>query len=93
MMGVIIALSIRIRYYCYWMKLSRKSYGYATKTSYDTILCSQDLWDRILILKRIWRQYQVGMIAHVRISERQQEDYTAVLSTGSIKWNIDDVLS
>ena len=30
-------------------------------------------------------------IFHVRHSEGQQEDSTAVLSLGCIKWNIDDV--
>ena len=51
MMGIIIALLIRIRSYPYWMILSRRSYGCATKISYDTILCSQDIWDKILILQ------------------------------------------
>ena len=55
MMGIIIALSIRIRSYRYWMRLSRRSYGCATKTLYETILCSQDLWARILILQGKWR--------------------------------------
>ena len=54
-MVIIIALSIRTRSYRYWMRLSRRSYGCATKTSYDTILRSQDLWARILILKHKWR--------------------------------------
>ena len=50
MMVIIIALSIRIRSYRYCMRLSRRSHGCATKTSYDTILCYQYLWARILIL-------------------------------------------
>ena len=37
--------------------------------------------------------YQVCRIAHVRFSEGQYEDFTAVLSMGCIKWNIDDVAS
>ena len=52
MMGIIIALSIRIRSYRYWIILNRRSYGCATKTLYETILCSQDIWARILILQR-----------------------------------------
>ena len=32
-------------------------------------------------------------ISHVRRSEGKQEDSTAVLSLGCIKWNIDDVAS
>ena len=93
MMGIIITLSIRTRYYRYWMRLSRRSYGCATKMSYNTILWSQDLCARILILQHIWMKYQVGRIVHVRISEGQQEDYTEVLSMVCIKWNIDDVAS
>ena len=59
MMGIIIALSIRTTHYCYWMLFIRRSYGCATKTSYNTILWSQDICDRILILQCIWRHYQV----------------------------------
>ena len=55
MMGVIIALLTRIRSYRYWMILSRRSYGCATKNLYETILCSQYLWDRIMIIQRKWR--------------------------------------
>ena len=51
MMGIITAFSIRIRSYRCWMRLSRRSYGCATKTSYETILCSQYLWARILTLQ------------------------------------------
>ena len=32
-------------------------------------------------------------IVHVRHSEGQQEDFTAVIYLGFIKWNIDDVTS
>ena len=46
MIGIIIVFTIRIRSYRYWMRLSRRSYGGATKTSYETILCSQYLWAR-----------------------------------------------
>ena len=60
MMGIIIALLIRIRSYRYWMRLSRRSYGCATKNLYENILCSQDIWARILILQRKWRA-QSGM--------------------------------
>ena len=55
MMGIIILLLIRIISYRYWMILSRISYGCATKASYDTILCSQYLKARILILQHKWR--------------------------------------
>ena len=55
MMGIIIALSIRIRSYHYWMILRIGSYGCATKSLYETFLCSQDLWAIILILQRKWR--------------------------------------
>ena len=55
MMGVIIALSIRIRSYRYWTRLIRILFGFSTKTLYETILCSQYLWARILILQRKWR--------------------------------------
>ena len=55
MIGIIVALLIRIRSYCYWMILRRISYGCATKTIYETILCSQDLWASILILQLKWR--------------------------------------
>ena len=55
MMGIIIALSIRIIFYSYWMILSRRSYGCNTKNSYDKILCSQVLWYNILILQHKWR--------------------------------------
>ena len=44
---------------------------FTTETSYDTILCSQDLWARILILQRIWRYYQIGRIANMRLSKEQ----------------------
>ena len=37
--------------------------------------------------------YQVWRIAHMRFSEGQYEDSTAVLFMGGIKWNIDDVAS
>ena len=59
MMGIIIALLIRKISYRYWMRLSRISYGCATKTLYETILCSQYLWAKILILQRTWGSYQV----------------------------------
>ena len=49
MVGIIISFLIRTRSYRYWMILSRRSYGCATETSHDTILRSQDLWDRILV--------------------------------------------
>ena len=55
MMGIIIVLLIRVRSYRYWMRLSRRSHGRATKTSYETIICSQDIWNRILILQHKWR--------------------------------------
>ena len=55
MMGIIIKFSISIRSYRYWMRLSRGSYGCATKTLYETTLCSQYLWTKILILQRKWR--------------------------------------
>ena len=42
---------------------------FSTETSYDTILCSQYLWARILILQLLWRYYQVGRIDHVGLSE------------------------
>ena len=58
--------------------IEQKIILFATKTSYDTILCSQDLWARILILQRIWRYYQVGRIAHARLSEMQKKHSTAV---------------
>ena len=37
-----------------------------TENSYDTILCSQDLWARILILQHIWRYYQIVLGKHWR---------------------------
>ena len=55
MMRINITLSIKIRSYCYWMRLIRRPYGCVTKTLYETILCSQDIWARILILQRKWR--------------------------------------
>ena len=36
-------------------EIEQKIILFATKTSYDTILCSQDIWARILILQRKWR--------------------------------------
>ena len=36
---------------------------------------------------------KVGNISHVRLSERQKEDSTAVISLGCINWNIYDVAS
>ena len=50
-MGISIALLIRIRYYHYWTRLIRRSHGCTTKNSYETILCSQDLWASILIIQ------------------------------------------
>ena len=93
MMGIIIALSIRIRSYCYWMRLRRRSYGCATKTLYETILCSQDLWDRILILQRKQRALSGMEDCHVRLSKGKYEDSTAVLSMGCINQNIDNIAS
>ena len=93
MMGIIIELLIKTRSYRYWMRLSRRSYGCVTETSYDKILCSQDIWYRILILKCICKYYQEGRIFHVGISKAQQEDYTAVILMGCIKWNSNDVAS
>ena len=90
MMGIIIALSIRIRSYRYWMRLIRRSYGCATKTLYETILCSQDLWARILILQRKWRALSGMEDFHVRLSKGQYKYSTAVLSMGRIKRNIDN---
>ena len=55
MMGIIIAFLIRIIFYRYWMRFSIRSYGCSTKIFYDTILCSQDLRARILILLGKWR--------------------------------------
>ena len=55
MMGINIAFLIRIISYRYCMRLSRRSYGCATKTLYETILCSQYLWARILTLQHKWR--------------------------------------
>ena len=55
MMGIIIAFLIRMISYCYWMRLSRRSYGCSTKNLYETILCYQDIWSMILILQRKWR--------------------------------------
>ena len=52
-------------------KIEQNIILFTTETSYDTILCSQDLWARILILQRIWRYYQVCRIAHVRLYEEQ----------------------
>ena len=38
---------------------------FTTENPYDTILCSQDLWARILVIQRIRRYYHVGRIARV----------------------------
>ena len=54
-MGIIIALLTRKISYSYWMILIRILYGRAIDTSHEKILCSQDIWARILILQRIWR--------------------------------------
>ena len=66
---------------------------FASRTSYDTVLCSQDICDRILIPQRIWRKYHVGRFAHVRFSRRQHQHYTAVHELCCIKLNSDTVSS
>ena len=58
---------------------------------FDTTLCSQDIWDRILMLQCIWMYYQVWRIAHVRLSKAQQKHSAAALPMNSIKLNIGDV--
>ena len=93
MMGIIIALSIRIISYCYWVILDRRSYGCAQKHLYDKISCSKDLWGRILILQHIWRALSVIWNSSCRISKAQQKHSTAVLPMNSIKLNIGDVAS
>ena len=66
---------------------------FSTETSYDTILCCENIWAMLLILQRIWRQYQVGRIAHVRIYERQQKNYAAVHELCYVNLNSDTVAS
>ena len=63
---------------------------FTTEISHDTILCSQDLWARILILQRKWRALSGVEDCHVRLSEGQYKYSTAVLSMGRIKRNIDN---
>ena len=59
-------------------KIEQNIILFTTEISHDTILCSQDLWARILILQRIWRYYQVGRIAHVGFSQISTEEYLVV---------------
>ena len=74
-------------------EIEQKIILFATKTSYDTILCSQDIWARILILQHIWMYYQVGRIAHVRLYERRKKHSTSVHELCCTNLNIYTVLS
>ena len=64
---------------------------FTTETSYDIILCSQDLWARILILQRLCRHYQVGRIAHERLYKRRQKHSTEFHELCCMKLNINTV--
>ena len=60
-MGVIIAFSIRTRYYRYWMILSIISYDLPLKLHMTQYYALE-------IYGTVWKHYQVGRIAHVRLS-------------------------
>ena len=62
MVEIVIALAINTRSYFYWIKFSRRLYGSANDNSYETILCSQDIWVRTLIVQHICRNYHVGIL-------------------------------
>ena len=53
-MGITIALLISITSYRSWMILSRRSYM-CEKKSYNKILFSLDILDRLLIIQHNWR--------------------------------------
>ena len=61
MMGVIIVFSIRTISYRYWMILSRISYDLPLKLQMKKYYA-------LKIYGTVWRHYQVGRIAHVRLS-------------------------
>ena len=43
MMGIIIEMKIRTRYYCYWLRLSKILCGHVINTPYKRTLCSRIL--------------------------------------------------
>ena len=57
------------------------------KPSYALNISGPEFWYSNINVEH----YQVLRISHMRFSEGQYEDSTAVLFMGGIKWNIDDV--
>ena len=92
-MGIIMAFLIRIRSYRYWMRLSRRSYGCATKLymkpSYALNISGPGSWYSNVNIEH----YQVWSIARFRISKGQYKYSTAVLSMVFINRNIDNISS